>query len=689
MKTLILKELRENVKLAVLGLGILALILALNAQKYSTILKNLGGISDSQQVYLPWQPLVSSDILIGFFCAIFGAVLGWFQIHNERHRDLWAFLIHRPITRTEIFFGKVIAGLMLYVLATGLPLIGFIAWALVPGHVAAPFQWAMLRPTAIIVLSGTLYYFAGMLTGLRQARWYASRALGLGVALFVSLMFQSEWHLWQALFLILIGGIILATAVWGGFHSHGYYRGQPAPGRLALTGALMPGWGFVLALTAILLVELLLRSPYSQTQYQMTKDGAIYKVTQGDGDQSNIVDLAGKPLVDSKTGRRIGTADFNRQLCIRVQISPDFSNQAPHGRWFDRDCNRFTFWRATPDTLWYYWGRYGRLVGYDIATRRFIGSLGPDGFAQNVAGDGSRFDHAPAHASASRRIINTADTVYALDLEHRATKAIFTLTNESSGATTLSATTNAANEAIGEIAEVSLNGNDWDYTIVVTRGYIRLLTPDGKVLWRAAYKPGYPDYNQIQVTFLDSRNQFALWLSPSWYAQGKAGGKLPTQVVWLDREQGVLKNTDLPELFHNGREFAREQKLISLSISPALLVMIPLINEQPRLQDIPWVLVRYSLATALVCLPIGWWLGLRYSLSLPARLGWAAFYLVFGIPGLLTFLSVQEWPARESCPNCKKLRVVDRDQCEHCGANFAPPERNGTEVFEPLTAVKY
>jgi len=37
-----------------------------------------------------------------------------------------------------------------------------------------------------------------------------------------------------------------------------------------------------------------------------------------------------------------------------------------------------------------------------------------------------------------------------------------------------------------------------------------------------------------------------------------------------------------------------------------------------------------------------------------ARLGWAAFYLVFGIPGLLTFLSVQEWPARESCPNCKK-----------------------------------
>ena len=198
-----------------------------------------------------------------------------------------------------------------------------------------------------------------MLTGLRQARWYASRALGLGVALFVSLMFQSELHLWQALFFILIGGMILATAVWGGFHSHGHYQGQPAPGRLALTGALMPGWGFVLALTAILLVELLLRSPYSQPQYQMTKDGAIYKVTHGDGDQSDIVDLQGKPLVDAKTGRRIRTADFNRRVCTLGKIKPDFRGHAPRGRWFDRDCNRFTFWRATPDTLWYYWDRYG------------------------------------------------------------------------------------------------------------------------------------------------------------------------------------------------------------------------------------------------------------------------------------------------------------------------------------------
>ena len=99
---------------------------------------------------------------------------------HERQRDLWAFLVHRPATRTQIFLGKILAGVTLYLLAAGLPLAVYLIWMLTPGHVAAPLEWAMLQPAAVLFLSGILYYFAGLLTGLRQARWYASRALGLG-----------------------------------------------------------------------------------------------------------------------------------------------------------------------------------------------------------------------------------------------------------------------------------------------------------------------------------------------------------------------------------------------------------------------------------------------------------------------------------------------------------------------------
>ena len=87
-------------------------------------------------------------------CPIFGVALGWLQSRNEAHRDLWAFLIHRPVTRTEIFLGKTIAGLCLYILGAGLPLAVLWWWCEIPGHVAAPFEWAMVLPLLSFFLTG-------------------------------------------------------------------------------------------------------------------------------------------------------------------------------------------------------------------------------------------------------------------------------------------------------------------------------------------------------------------------------------------------------------------------------------------------------------------------------------------------------------------------------------------------------
>jgi hypothetical protein len=42
-------------------------------------------------------------------------------------------------------------------------------------------------------LTGIAYYFAGLLTGLRQARWYASRSFGLGLA--IAMTYRWRVHL--------------------------------------------------------------------------------------------------------------------------------------------------------------------------------------------------------------------------------------------------------------------------------------------------------------------------------------------------------------------------------------------------------------------------------------------------------------------------------------------------------------
>jgi hypothetical protein len=101
--------------------------------------------------------------------------------------------------------------------------------------------------------------------------------------------------------------------------------------------------------------------------------------------------------------------------------------------------------------------------------------------------------------------------------------------------------------------------------------------------------------------------------------------------------------------------------------------------------DSDWHWGLLSLIPAVLSVICGGWLGRRYSFGGKAQVGWGVIHLVFGLPGLLAFLSVQEWPAREPCPRCKKLRVVDLEQCPNCDADFAPPEKNGTEIFEPLT----
>ena len=164
MKALIQKELRELVKAAVLGLVILALFLLQDYHAYARAMRELalGGAGAGG-----YSPLAEGGLLneTFYFCAILGAVLGWLQIHNERRGDLWSFLVHRPVTRTQIFLAKIAAGAGLYVLAAGAPLAAFILWGIIPGHIAAPFEWAMLLPILARFLVGLVVRLRGHACG--------------------------------------------------------------------------------------------------------------------------------------------------------------------------------------------------------------------------------------------------------------------------------------------------------------------------------------------------------------------------------------------------------------------------------------------------------------------------------------------------------------------------------------------
>jgi len=48
----------------------------------------------------------------------------------------------------------------------------------------------------------------------------------------------------------------------------------------------------------------------------------------------------------------------------------------------------------------------------------------------------------------------------------------------------------------------------------------------------------------------------------------------------------------------------------------------------------------------------------------------------------LTLLAMREWPARVPRLNCGWKHSVQQERCEYCGAEFAWPLPDGTEIFD-------
>jgi hypothetical protein len=658
MKTLVLKEIRENVKAAALGLIIYGLLLLVLCRGYVISPGNM------------MQPLGDQNLMwsSAWFCGIFGAVLGWLQIHNERRPDLWAFMMHRPVTRTTIFLGKVTSGVLLYAAAVGLPLLLFAIWARWPGHVAAPFEWRMFRPTAAFILAGLLFYLAGMLTGLRPVRWYASRALPAVAAFAACIGIVVTRHWWDG-FLVLFGsGVLLATAVWGSFQTHGYYARQPLFPKLALAVIITVGATLVVCFVAAVLGNLI-ETPGRQrtwSYYLMMPEGKVARVTRSTGEGGSVTDPEGKPLVNPKTRQPYQISEI-QNLARHSNMIVTSAEEQGTPTWIGKDFTRTSRWESSDNAFWYYWPRYGRLVGYDRHTHLFIGSLGPDGFAATLTGAGGRFSSVAGGA----RTLCSATTLYRVNVEKQTVKPIFS---------------SASDNPILGYAEIHVDTDSWKYVGVATKNSVHLVTADGQPVWQASYGP--PNlYSHVDIYVLDAPGDFALWLAPSYWESERTGHKTPTRVEWIGQDRGVVRSAELPELPREGFHLTTEEGLLYSLMPPMAWMIAKWIETRPSDFLPPPVLLTISaVSVVLVCVPVGLWLGRRYRFSAGAQFGWAVFHLLFGLPGVLAMLCVREWPPREPCPKCRRRRMVDRAECEHCGAPFPPPEPNGTEIFAPLGA---
>jgi hypothetical protein len=684
MKSLIWKEWHENLKWAALPVLLLGGLMALLGPPS---LMNYGAL-----------------LILGLIAAVFGAVLGCLQVFPESRGDSRSLLLHRPLSPSRIFLGKAAVGVELYLLAVGIPFAGAVAWIAAPGHVAEPFRWPMALPWLADILTGVVYYFAGMLTAQREARWYGSRALGLGAAVLCTFLVWVAPEFWHALLAVAALGALVGLAAWGSFLTGGAYAPQPRLARAALAATLLAGL-LVLGVTVKVLVGGCVFEKY-ESYHTLDRDGRVLVVRWRPGDFQSVTELDGR-RPEALLGKQLDSSAIREiEAPASAPLRPRFQSYRSPGRFSVRCRNE----SSSGDERWFYVPEEGRLLGYDGLSRRLIGSCGPDGFVPADREPQERFRGEPYHPAFLYEadpayFLGLPDGVYALDFARHTIRTLFTP---------------AEGQPVLAASRWKDDREKWSRAFVLTDRSVHVLDEAGAPLFSApvAYDP--EDYGCVRVAQAENPRRFVVSYEPSWYLWAEAGKTMPSYLVEYDvtgREVGrrtvpprplnappqglalfglatppaeaaVVVGATWDSVAAARRKQGQEVQPVAFFVAVPTQLFIPGVGA--NMTAIGGTILAYRaliVLSASACAVACFLLARRYDFSNTRRAGWALCGLLFGWVGVVLMLVLQEWPARVSCPSCGQPCRVDRDCCEHCGVPHAPPTSDGTEIFEEATIV--
>jgi hypothetical protein len=665
--------------------------------------------------------LVDANYLgyVSLVAGLSGALLGFLQVFPEARGDKRSLLLHRPLSPSRIFLGKAVAGMSLYLLALLVPTACAVVLAATPGHVAAPFEWPMVLPWLGDVLTGLVYYFAGMLVAQREARWYGSRCLPLAAGLCASLLVWNVSEFWQALVVLLVLGGTLAVAARGSFLAAGAYGPQPALAKATLGATLLAGLS-VLVFAVKVTLGLWLAGPFDYP-YELDREGHLFLIHEEGGRRiTAVTDLEGRVPEALKGSRRDWYAvnDIKAKSSNADPLPRGVSYRNP-GRYLLAYENETT----PPHEAWWYVPARGRILGYDKGRKYFLGSFGPDGFVPPGEQPRERF-HGDANQRSLGYVAKARDPLafptgaYTIDFHKGTVRKVFVP---------------PGGERIRWASKQSEKLENWQMWFVGTDRAIHFLDQSGKELLAVplAYGPATDEVNLVGR--LVKPDRYWAWYYPQWHQPLAAQAASPeAKVVVYDaagrecqpRQEspprpGVTRITPVnySDMLVEPSSFQAFAGLATSPVEAATLVgttsylesetrrnpvEVPLLLQdlwfttQAYIPGVRWnvqahpglarsfaaLMLLASVGSAFVCIM----LPRRHTWSLARRVGWGCGGLLFGPTGLLLMIALLEWPAQVACPKCHKVRAVTRDTCEHCGAAHATPVADGTEVIEPSTA---
>lgn len=709
MKPMLWKEAREMGRWALLAAIVLGVFAAYAlSQTHTQLVYGNGGGNVS---LLPWA--------IG--APLAAVVLGLLQILPEQRRDQWAFLVHRPATRDALFGGKATAGLGMYGLAVGVPALVALVWAAMPGHLPIPFDARLALPGLADMLAGVPCYFAGLLTALRPARWYGSRALPIPAALAVALLAYSMPSFRSSVTISLLSTVVFALAAWGSFRTTGQYECQPKAAKASLGVILY--LGIVLAVGALVLLTAAFvpRTPeperpstHIRSYYQVTRAGQVLRITIRGGSTVHAEDLQGhavpigKHFSESLLGPNTntlwdrdwkagyGVADYRQSASVFV-LAYGISRTKPHAM------------------LWYYHVPERRILGYSRRTQRLTMVAGPQSV---VAADappplpfplGLRNNTTQDYSNNSNftgsGLMVYDHIVYALNLADARLAPLLTVSpperieklqqdylfQQPLSVDTLPSANDFNNKRVAVFEVITLTR----LQIYDRLGRLQLSVP--------RYLDATQRYGDPSVLPLPKGDRYFFRYSPTRHVPRATRRTTPSIMVETDANGKVLRRDTLPAIVNTPYPLPPHPVYASAwgILAPPAWVTGGLLYraENPSRPHGPdWMeaiwsemrkypnayrnVTRVSFLCGGLSALLAVLIGRRCAWSRAGRVAWAFGTFWLGLYGILLLVALDTWPARERCPHCGRKRVVTQERCEHCGAGFAVPPPDGAEIFD-------
>jgi hypothetical protein len=640
--------------------------------------------------------------------ALSALVIGGTQAVREARGDNFGFLTHRPVRRSTLFWGKAAAGILFYAVATGVPLAFATAWLATPGHRPMPYDPRMALPDIADLLSGIVYYFAAMLIGMREARWYKSGLLPVGAALACSTYVVATSSFPQAVVAIVVAAAVVGAAARGTFVAGGDYEPQSRGSRAALGVTVMAGLTIVAGMVIGIadLVATFGRPENREgriTAYAITGDGAVVQRVSTQRmfppkmEVVAVNDLAGHPLehYSDSLARANVTAGVISTAALPLNLNGRYFGAARSSGYRGTDdlfmqiIAPLTPSRLTPSELsWFYMRWLGLIAVYQNQSARLVGWVGPDGYSVGEAMPAHRFEgvlRPYAEIWYSQPLLAFPTEVYRLDLQRPSIRKVFTAP--------------AGEEILGAVSSgdststMTAYGARAQFDAIGTTQNVYVQSPDGTLQLSVPRDPRAAGYGDVVVA-----RALKAPGSPTFFWYHLANGTLTAiqssketgRITSYGDDRRVLAQVTLP-LAAVGRASQSDWSDIATAaltqplgrkVARALYRRVSDPHASPRRTDV-LLDVTVPILTSLVAATLAFLMGGVWAFDERRRRLWVALGVALGPLGALLMLSLMGWPIRERCASCSRKCVVTRVRCEHCDAPFPPPSPDGTEIFEP------